>query len=208
MACPSFEARGTIDCSGFFGGGELVFECGRHESMAESFISCDEVTMKSSSMLAFVGTLLLITFVPLVRAETPFDFTYCVAGPARMLSASDDLLIFGVELDGVTMSNHANKVFDEFNAHFLGIARMMGGQVDANGYYKLTDPDGNVVFAEATNVGPAGKTTWKWKFFRGTGKWKGITGSAIVDPITKRSPLVEGTWRGCNRVTGTFDLPK
>jgi hypothetical protein len=176
--------------------------------MTKSFSAQDEATMKSFDMLVTTGALLLITVIPVARAETPIDFTYCVAGPAKILTSSEDLLIFGVELDGVTMSNHENKLFDEFNAHFLGIAQVMGGQVHASGYYKLTDPDGNLIFVEAANVGPFGKTAWKWKFISGTGKWKGISGNAKVDPITKRTPLVEGTWRGCNRVTGTFDLPR
>jgi hypothetical protein len=84
----------------------------------------------------------------------------------------------------------------------------MAGQVDGRGYFKLTDLDEDFIFTETTTFGPIQKPIWKWKLFNGTGKWKGITGEADVSPVTTRSPLIEGTWRACYRVTGTFELPK
>jgi len=43
-----------------------------------------------------------------------------------MLSSSQDLIIVGVELKGIIVSNHENKVFDNFLYHFLGISRIVG----------------------------------------------------------------------------------
>jgi len=160
-------------------------------------------------ILAMVGIFFLIHFsVSVAQAETPFDITSCVTGPATMLSSGEEILIIGVELKGNIMSNHENKVFDNFISHFLGVSRIMAGQVDARGYSKLTDPNGDYIFTETTTYGPVAKPTWKWKFLYGTGKWKGITGGADVLAITKRSPLVEGTYLGCYKITGTFELPK
>ena len=150
----------------------------------------------------------LYIFVPFAQAETPFDITSCLTGPATVLSPSKELVILGVEFKGIIMSNHENKIFDNFITHFVGVSRIMAGQVDGRGYTKLTDLDGALIFTETTAFGPVGQPTWKWKFLYGTGKWKGITGSASVLPITKRSPLVEGTWRACYKITGTFELPK
>jgi hypothetical protein len=157
---------------------------------------------------AFILIFFLCVFIPVAQAETPFDFTQCVTGPATVLSSSQELTILSVELKGIIMSNHENKVFDNFISHFLGVSRIMAGQVDARGYSKLTDLDGDFIVTETTTVGPVGKTTWKMKFLHGTGKWKGIKGTASVLPITKRASVVEGTWRGCYKVTGTFELPK
>jgi hypothetical protein len=155
-----------------------------------------------------IGIYVLIMFVPVAKAETPFDITNCITGPATVLSSNKELTVISVELKGIIMSNHENKIFDNFISHFLGISRIMAGQVDARGYSKLTDLDGDFIFTETTTSGPVGKATWKWKFLHGTGKWKGITGSASTLPITKRGALVEGTWRGCYKITGTFELPK
>ena len=160
------------------------------------------------SIPALAGILFLCFSVPVAQAETPFDTTLCLTGPATMLSSSQELVILGVELKGIIMSNHENKVFDNFVSHFLGVSRIMAGQVHAHGYSKLTDLDGDFIFTETTTFGPVGKPTWKWKFLYGTGKWKGIAGGADVSPITKRSPFVEGTYRGCYKTTGTFELTK
>jgi len=157
---------------------------------------------------ALVGTFILFMSISVSQAQTPFDITGCFVGPATVLSSSEELVILSVELKGIIMSNHENKVFDNFIYHFLGVSRIMAGQVDARGYSKLTDLDGDFILTETTTFGPVAKTTWKWKFLHGTGKWKGITGSASLLPITKRGALVEGTWRGCYKLTGTFELPK
>jgi hypothetical protein len=159
-------------------------------------------------LLALVGMFILFVSISVSEAQTPFDITLCVTGPATMLSSSKELIIVGVELKGIVMSNHENKVFDNFLYHFLGVSRIMAGQVDGHGYTKLTDLDGDFIFTETTTFGTVGKPTWKWKFLYGTGKWKGIAGGADVSPITKRSPFVEGTYRGCYKTTGTFELPK
>ena len=166
------------------------------------------VARKEFGIGVLIGIFLFFNFFALAQAQTPFDFTLCVTGPTTMLSSSQELLIVSVELKGIIMSNHENKVFDNFAYHFLGLSRIMDGQINARGYAKLTDLDGDFVFTETTTFGPVGKPTWKWKFLYGTGKWKGITGGADVSPITKRSPLVEGTYRGCYKTTGTFELSK
>jgi hypothetical protein len=164
--------------------------------------------MRTLSILSSITIIFFVIFIPAAQAETPFDFTQCLTGPVTVLSSSEELVILSVELKGIIMSNHENKVFDNFISHFLGVSRIMAGQVDARGYSKLTDLDGDFIVTETTTSGPVGKTTWKWKFLHGTGKWKGITGSASVLPITKLASVVEGTWRGCYKVTGTFELPK
>jgi len=157
---------------------------------------------------AFIVTLFLCIVIPVAQAETPFEFTQCVTGPTTVLSSSEELTILSAELKGIIMSNHENKIFDNFISHFLGVSRIMAGQVDARGYSKLTDFDGDFILTETTTFVPVGKATWKRKSLQGTGEWKGITGSTTVLPLTKRASVVKGTWRGCYEVTGTFELPK
>jgi hypothetical protein len=122
------------------------------------------------SIPGLAGIFFLCLSAPGAQAETHFDTTLCLTGPATLLSSSQELVILGVELKGIIMSNHENKVFDNFVSHFLGVSRIMAGQVDAHGYSKLTDLDGDFIFTETTTFGPVGKLTWKWKFLYGTGK--------------------------------------
>jgi hypothetical protein len=164
--------------------------------------------MKQARRATCAGLLLLGMSVTAARAQTPFDFTQCATGPARILVSNEQVRIFDVELRGILTSNHQNKLFDDFIYQFVGVSRVLAGELDARGYAKWTDPDGDYVLSEATAVGPATKPVWSSRFIYGTGKWKGIQGSAQVVPITKRAPLVDGTWQSCNRVTGTFVLPK
>ena len=166
------------------------------------------VARKKVSIGGSCGVFLFFIFLAVAQAEIPFNLTVCVVGPATMLSSSQDLIIVSVELKGIVVSNHENKIFDSFLYHFLGVSRIMAGEIDARGYAKLTDLDGEFIFTETTTIGPVGKPTWKWKFLHGTGKWKGIAGGADFIPITKRSPFAEGTYRGCYKVIGRFELPK
>jgi hypothetical protein len=78
--------------------------------------------------------------------------------------------------------------------------------VDGHGYSKMTDASGDTIFSQTTTIGPLAKPEWKMKFLKGVGKWKGITGGGDVTQITKRSPVVEGSYRACYRIVGTFEL--
>ena len=163
--------------------------------------------MRTLSILASITIIFLVMFIPVGQAETPFEITGCKTGPAIMLSSSQELIIFSVELKGVIMSNHENKVFDNFATHFVGVAQAMAGKINALGYSKLIDPDGDFIFVESAQVGPIGGEL-TWKFLEGTGKWKGITGGGKSRIITKGKVIVEGTYRDCHRAIGTFELPK
>jgi hypothetical protein len=82
----------------------------------------------------------------------------------------------------------------------------MAGQMTSLTYSKFMDPDGDFVIMEVT-IAP-GETDAHCKFLQGTGKWKGIKGSGKVRAITSGKPIMPGTFQGCNRWTGTFELPK
>jgi len=73
-----------------------------------------------------------------------------------------------------------------------------------HGYSKFMDPDGDIVILDYSQIGKEATT----KFLQGTGKWKGITGGGKAWSITSGKPITAGTSQGCNRQTGTFELPK
>jgi hypothetical protein len=85
--------------------------------------------MRTLSILTSIAIIFFVIVIPAAQAEIPFDFTQCVTGPATVLSSSEELVILSVELKGIIMSNHENKVFDNFISHFLGVSCIMAGQV-------------------------------------------------------------------------------
>jgi hypothetical protein len=125
-----------------------------------------------------------------------------------MIASEEDLTIIGVDLKGIAMSNHENKVFDNAVYNFVGVNGISSGQMDAHGYAKITDAQGDTIFSHTTATGPVANPSWKTKFLKGVGKWKGITGGGDVTRITKRSPVVEGSYRACYRIVGTYELPR
>ena len=49
------------------------------------------------------------------------------------------------------------------------------------------------------------------KFIEGSGKWKGVTGSFEWSTVVRSKPgqaAMPGTYQGCRKVKGTFELPK
>jgi hypothetical protein len=142
------------------------------------------------------------------RGDTSFAITLCVSGPATIVVASPELTVIGVELSGTTVSTGVENALDGLFYHFVGVSRTLNGKVDARGFGKLTDTDGDAIFTETTAIGPLSNPDWKLTFTQGTGKWKGISGIAEVSPITKRPPLAEGKYRGCYLMQGSFSTAR
>jgi len=146
----------------------------------------------------------LFVFISVAQAQTPFDVTECGAGQSTMVYQSNEITISGVEGKGIFFSNHANKVFDNCTFQVVQIARIIDGKRTSNSYWKIQDPDGDVVIAEVLVVGPEKTMT----FLHGTGKWKGIKGGAKGKTTAVGMPVVPGTVQSCSRYVGTFELPK
>jgi hypothetical protein len=74
------------------------------------------------------------------------------------------------------------------------------------GLCKATDLDGDMMIFGGPYTGPG----WNCKFMAGTGKWKGIKGTYSHARLVFSMPGKEampGTYQGCHKVTGTFELP-
>lgn len=155
--------------------------------------------------LAAIG---LVLAMGEARGETPFAISLCVSGPATSVITSPELTVIGVELNGITVSTSADKALDGLFYHFVGVSRTLSGKIDAHGYGKLTDIDGDSIFTQTTAIGPLSKPDWKSTFTQGTGKWKGISGQAEVSLITKRPPLADGKYRGCYLMQGSFNVSR
>jgi len=151
-----------------------------------------------------VVILSLFAFVPVAQAQTPFDFTECASGNASIVYQSKEITITGIEGKGIIFSHHENKVFDNCTFHVVAIAKTVDGKRRSDSYWKIMDPDGDVIVAEAVVLGPE-KTM---KFLQGTGKWKGIKGEAKGKTTATGKFIAPGTIQTCSRYVGTFELLK
>ena len=154
----------------------------------------------------FVIVVVFGLFIPIqfAQAQTPFDITECISGTATIVFQSKDITIIGMEGKGSIFSNHENKVFDNCTFQAVVIAKTLDGKRRSDSYWKIMDPEGDVIIAEVIVLGPE-KTM---KFLHGAGKWKGIKGEAKGKTTVAGKPVAPGTFQGCSRYTGTFELPK
>jgi hypothetical protein len=150
---------------------------------------------------AFLG---FLSFIPVSQAQTPFDVTECASGPVTLVFQSQEITVSGLEGKGVFFSHHENKVFHNCTFHVVQIARVIGNARVSNSYWKIMDPDGDVIVASVEVVGPEKTMT----FLHGTGKWNGIKGGAKGKTSAAGKPVVPGTFQACSRYVGTFELPK
>jgi len=145
-----------------------------------------------------------VIFTPTAQAETAFDVTECLAGTSTVVYESKEIRIGSTEGKGIIFSHHENKVFDNCTFHVVSIAKVVDGKRRSDSYWKIMDPDGDMIIAEVVVLGPE-KTM---KFLHGTGKWKGIKGEAKGKTTATGKFIAPGTIQSCSRYIGTFELPK
>ena len=154
-------------------------------------------------LCSLFGILGLLLLTPIAQAQTPFDFTECFSGNSTIVFQSKEITIAGSEGKGILISHHENKVFNNCTFHIVGLAKIEDGKRRSDSYWKIMDPDGDIVIAEVVVLGPE-KTM---KFLHGTGKWKGIKGEA-KGKTSAIGTIVPGTFQACSRYVGTFELVK
>jgi len=150
------------------------------------------------------GILGLFLFTPNVQAQTPFDVTECGSGTSTVVYQSKETSIASIDIKGLIFSHHENKVFNNCTFHVVAIAKTEDGKRRSDSYWKIMDPDGDILIAEVVVVGPE-KTM---KFIHGTGKWKGIKGEAKGKTSAIGRMIEPGTIQSCSRYVGTFELGK
>jgi len=153
------------------------------------------------AILVVIG---LFIFIPFAQAQTPFDITECLAGNSTVVFDSKEIRIGSTEGKGIIFSHHENKVFDNCTFHVVSIAKVVDGKRRSDSYWKIMDPDGDIIIAEVVVLGPE-KTM---KFLHGTGKWKGIKGEAKGKTTATGKFIAPGTIQSCSRYIGTFELAK
>jgi hypothetical protein len=85
-----------------------------------------------------------------------------------------------VQMTGVTRNALGQPVFDNMSAHCLVLSNVIGGKSRTTGACRETDSDGDTVFTSFDGEAQ--------KLIGGTGKYKGISGSALYTLTPEPSP--------------------
>lgn len=136
-----------------------------------------------------------------VAREGAIEQTLCFGGPAQFISGVETDRFGTYQLTGATIS--ANKTFDSMSLECIGTLEMRSSGYRQKGYCIFQDASGDKYYATDT-VTPQAYTV---ELLGGTGKFKGITGSANVERLGATMPVRQGTLQGCRRVTGSYKLP-
>ena len=164
------------------------------------------MVIKKANILScsLFGILSLLLFAPIVQSQTPFDVTECGSGVSTAVYQSKETSISSIDLKGLFFSHHENKVFNNCTFHVVAIAKTEDGKRRSDSYWKIMDPDGDIIIAEVVVLGPEKAM----KLLHGTGKWKGIKGEAKGKTSVIGKMIEPGTIQSCSRYVGTFELPK
>ncbi len=163
------------------------------------------------SLPVIVGAFVALTsfgFPSLSRAAEQLDITVCFSGTATIFHNSKDVMpALSWAQNGIMMSHSPSKMLDNAVVHCEGVQRGLGPERTGYGLCKIVDDDGDMIIADI----PYSGFTYDVKFIEGTGKWKGIKG-ALRSERTVRSKdgkgAMPGTYQGCRREKGTFELSK
>jgi len=150
----------------------------------------------------------LLMFIPVARAEQPFELTDCWSAKVTMLSKSKELTVLSSDVLGMTISE--NKLFNNLTSNCLCLRCYIAGKQKSTCYSKFMDADGDFFITEAIRTGTEVGPESTWKFLQGTGKFKGITGGgkgSFTASNIKR-PIRPDMFQGRLKMTGTFQLLK
>ena len=158
--------------------------------------------LKYLSAILFV---LVILFSTTYAAEQ-FEFTECYSGTATVFHNNKDLpLVLSWATNGINMSDDVR--FNNTVAHCEGVQYGVGPKREGYALCTIMDVDGDMIIGKF----PYSGLEYEVKFIEGTGKWKGIKGSYGSKRIVKSKPgkgSMPGTFQGCRKNQGTFELSK
>ena len=126
----------------------------------------------------------------------------CRSGTTTVLTHSPELTLMAIEHTGVH-SGFRLKTFENNTNHCIGTMRISAGERQGNGFCRNVDPDGDETYVEWNIIDGEGT----WSFIAGTGKWRGIRGGGESRSIVTGTPVRDGTYQGCVRITGEYTLP-
>ena len=148
--------------------------------------------------------LAIFVFIPAVQASDPFESMACRSGTATVVNNSKELMIMGLELKGMLLSNTNSEMLHNVSEICAGIFERAGNEIKQSGYckYMYLNGDINIVKWDGNSKGG------DWEFLLGTGKWENIKGGGTWSMLQRAKPIESGTFQNCMMIKGTYELPK
>lgn len=144
---------------------------------------------------------------PTLAAE-PLDLTVCYSGSGTIFNDTKDAMqAVSWTQNGIFTSHSQSKLLDNAVVHCNGVEHGLGAERTGYGLCKIMDNDGDLIIADFPYTG----FDYAVKFLSGTGKWKGVKGSLDSVRLVRSKPgkgAMPGTYQGCRREQGTFELLK
>ena len=151
--------------------------------------------------IALTTLLAIFVFAAPIQAAD-FEATACRSGEMTVVQGSQELMILGVELNGVVRRN--TEMLNDVSEICVGNYKKMGDDVSQSGYckYLYTNGDINVLEWEGS------RNEGDWRYLMGTGKWQGIKGGGKWNNLMRAKSIAEGTFQNCIVIKGAYELPK
>ena len=169
--------------------------------------------MKKVFMVLELCFFLSMIFVVEAMAQLPKEgqssATLGYSGTFKVLPMGQERAQMTYEVFGVYISDTGEGIFHNSSFRCLGAQHIVrGAYEDDSGFCVYTLPDGDQAFQtyKATGkMGAGGKGTAV--LVGGTGKLKGIQGTAEFTRFNTLKPAAEGTFQGYNRAKSSYKLP-
>lgn len=141
-------------------------------------------------------------------AAEQLDTTHCYSGTGTLINnAKDGMQVASWAQNGIIMSHSPSKLLANAVVHCEGVEHGVGENREGYGLCRIMDDDGDVIVAEIPYKG----FVYDVKLLAGTGKWAGVKGSLHSERIVRSKPgkgAMPGTYQGCRREVGSFELAK
>jgi hypothetical protein len=159
---------------------------------------------KETNKLVILCTLLVLALWGTIAQAESIDMLSCGSSTVNVLAAGEGLSALILEGKGINLDSYGNKAFDNMTFHCGGLLKIDRGKWSGPMLCKYMDPSGDFYVVELEQSG----MERDWKLTYGSGKWKGITGTGKAVQTTKGKEITPGTFQGCYRITGTYELKK
>ena len=157
-----------------------------------------------------VAAVIVVTvgFLSPTFAAEQLDITVCYSGSGVIFNDTKDAMtaVSWVQ-NGIVTSHSPSKLLNNAVVHCEGVEHGVGAERVGYGLCKIMDDEGDVILAEIPYTG----FDYDVKFLSGKGKWKGVKGSLHSERLVRSKPgkgAMPGTYQGCRREQGTFELSK
>jgi len=159
-----------------------------------------KTVLSTLAALASVCALAQPASAPPLAKEGFYEQTLCFGGSSHVINASETDRYGSYVLTGGTQS--VIKAFDAMALECIGTWELRSTVFQQKGYCVFQDPSGDKIHGTDT-VTPQGYSV---ELLGGTGKFKGISGSAKIERLGAMSTVRQGTMQGCRRISGSYKL--